>query len=234
MSESPSRFDTINAHRVKRIPYRASYEASVVHAILDAAYICHIAFVHEGLPSIIPMTYWRSQDYIYFHSAAKGRFAAACRGSHVCICVTLLDGLVLGHSPINHSANYRSVIAHGKAEVIDEAHAKASAMRDFFLKTIPGRWEELRSPREDEIAAMTVFRLKLDQVAAKTRNAFPDEEKHMPDLPIWTGILPSRQAFESPVPDPRFPPEVVPSYLADFDGKPFFDERVDKPRQESK
>lgn len=228
MSETPPHFDTATAHKVKRIAYRASYDTSVVHAILDASYICHVGFVHEGLPSVIPMTYWRSQDYIYFHSAAKGRFATACRGSDVCICVTLFDGLVLGHSPINHSANYRCVIAHGRAEVIDDAQAKESAMRDFFAKTIPGRWEELRSVREEEIAAMTVFRLKLDQVAAKTRNEFPDEEEHMPDGPLWTGILPAHQAFEMPVADPRFPPSMLPPYLAAFDGKPPFKQRVDK------
>ena len=228
MNESSARFETRPAHRVKRIAYRASYETSVVHAILDASYICHIAFVHEGLPSIIPMTYWRRHDYIYFHSSAKGRFATASRCSDVCISVTLFDGLVLGHSPINHSANYRSVIAHGRPEEIDGAQAKEDAMRDFFAKTIPGRWGDLRSPREDEIAAMTVFRLKLDQVAAKTRNEFPDEEAHMPELPLWTGIIPTHLAFEPPVADRRFPAAALPLYLEEFGGKPLFEGRVDK------
>jgi nitroimidazol reductase NimA-like FMN-containing flavoprotein (pyridoxamine 5'-phosphate oxidase superfamily) len=226
----PTHFNTAEAQRVKRIAYRASYEASVIYAILDAGYICHVSFVHEGLPAIIPMTYWRRRDYIYLHAATKSRFTAVCRSTDICICVTLLDGLVLGHSPINHSANYRAVIAHGRPEVIDEAPTKEAAMRDFFAKTIPGRWEELRPIRAEEIAAVTVFRLKLDQVAAKTRNEFSDQEEHMPELPLWTGIIPIHQRCELPVADPRFAPTPLPTYLTNFDGKPPFEERVDNVR----
>ncbi len=209
-----------DAHRVKRIACRASYDATTIHAILDSAYLCHIAFVAEGLPQIIPMTCWREGEFVYFHAAARGRFASACRESPVAIAVTLMDGLVLGHSPINHSMNYRSVVLHGRPELIEEREAKRAAMRSFFARTIPGRWEALREVREDELDALTVFRVKLDQVAAKIRNEFPDSEDHMPAEPLWTGILPVRSLFQAPVADPRFPAEPLPGYLQDFSGKP--------------
>lgn len=215
-------------HRVKRIAYRAAYDAPTIHAILDSAYICHIAFVDEGCQQIIPMTYWRDGEFIYFHAAARARFARACSTSAIALSVTLMDGLVLGHSPINHSANYRSVVVHGHPQIINARNEKLLAMQSFFAKTLPGRWEELRHVRDDEIDAMTVFRLQLDQVSAKIRNEFPDDEEHMPTTPVWVGILPVRPIFDSPVADPRFPTQPTPTYLEGFTGKADFLARIDR------
>ncbi len=223
-------YPTIEQHRVKRIAYRASYAPEVVHAILDAAYLCHIAFVDQGLPQVIPMTYWRDGTNVYFHSAVRGRLAQACAAGPVALSVTLMDGLVLGHSPINHSVNFRSVILHGQPEVIDEREAKRAAMREFFHRTLPGRWETLRAVRDDELDAMTVFRLRLDQVAAKVRNEFPDHEDHMPQTPPWTGILPCSTVFRAPVADSRFPVEPLPAHLEGFSGKAEFLARIDGTR----
>jgi len=229
MSPSPTdRYKPGDVHRVKRIAYRASYDAQTIHAILDGGYICQIAFIDEGCPQVIPMTYWRDGEFVYFHAAARGRFTRVCRNTTVAISVTLMDGLVLGHSPINHSANFRSVIIHGRPEAIDDRNEKLEAMRSFFAKTLPGRWENLRAVRDDELDATTVFRLQLDQVAAKIRNEFPDDEEHMPTEPVWVGILPVRPVFETPVADPRFPSQPTPPYLEGFSGKPDFPARIDR------
>jgi nitroimidazol reductase NimA-like FMN-containing flavoprotein (pyridoxamine 5'-phosphate oxidase superfamily) len=174
------------------------------------------------------MTYWRDGEYVYFHGAARGRFARACQTGDVALSVTIMDGLVLGHSPINHSANYRSVVVHGRPEIIESRVEKEVSMRSFFAKTIPGRWEALRAVRDEELDAMSVFRLRLEQVAAKIRNEFPDDEDHMPSVPVWTGILPSHQTFGSPVADERFPALPLPEYLDAFVGKAPFASRVDK------
>ncbi len=231
MSTDPQQnYPTTEQHRVKRIAYRASYAPELVHAILDAGYVCHISFVEAGLPKIIPMTYWRDRERVYFHSAAHGRFADACASRPIALSVTLMDALVLGHSPINHSVNFRSVILHGQPEVIHERDEKRAAMREFFRRTIPGRWETLRDVREDELDSMAVFRLSLDQVAAKVRNEFPDREDHMPDTPVWTGILPCSTVFRPPVADSRFPLEPLPDHLREFTGKPEFLDRVDGTR----
>lgn len=229
-TDSQENYPTLEPHRVKRIAYRASYAPEVVHAILDAGYVCHISFVEAGLPQIIPMTYWRDGEHVYFHSAAHGRFAEACGSGNIALSVTLMDGLVLGHSPINHSVNFRSVILHGKPDVIPDREEKRAAMREFFRRTLPGRWETLRDVREDELDSMTVFRLSLNQVAAKVRNEFPDHEDHMPEAPVWTGILPCSTVFRDPVADSRFPPEPLPDHLKAFPGKPEFQDRIDGTR----
>jgi uncharacterized protein len=232
LSMQPSRpavqYEPTEAHRVRRIAYRASYDAAVVHAILDSAYVCHIAFIDADVPQIIPMSYWRDGEFVYFHSGARGRFARACREGEVAISVTVMDGLVLGHSPINHSMNYRSVVLHGRPEVIDDRQGKAVAMKSFFDKTIPGRWEDLRAVRDDELDALTVFRVRLEQVSAKIRNEFPDSEDHMPSAPVWTGTVPLKSAFMAPVVDPRFDAQPTPPYLSSFAGKAEFAERVDR------
>ncbi|WP_296661749.1 pyridoxamine 5'-phosphate oxidase family protein [Paraburkholderia sp.] len=231
MQAAPQKtYPTTEQHRVKRIACRASYAPEVVHAILDAGYVCHISFVEAGLPQIIPMTYWRDGEHVYFHSAARGRFADACSSRPVALSVTLMDGLVLGHSPINHSVNFRSVILHGQPEVIHGREEKRDAMREFFRRTLPGRWETLRDVREDELDSMTVFRLSIDQVAAKVRNEFPDQEDHMPEIPVWTGIVPCSTVFRPPVADHRFPSEPLPDHLREFSGKPEFADRVDGTR----
>jgi len=227
-SHPPARYEPDEAHQVRRIAYRASYDASVVHDILDSAYVCHIAFIDAGVPQVIPMSYWREGEFVHFHSGARGRLARVCRTELVAISVTIMDGLVLGHSPINHSINYRSVVVHGRPEAIDDRQAKAAAMQSFFAKTIPGRWEDLRAVRDDELDALTVFRIRLEQAAAKIRNEFPDSEDHMPADPVWTGTVPMRMLFSPPVADPRFDTQPTPSYLASFAGKPDFPMRVDR------
>ncbi len=226
-SQPTAPYTPTDANRVKRIAYRASYDPSVVHSILDSGYVCHVAFVDAGLPQLIPMTYWRDGEFLYFHSAVRGRFARVCREAEIAISVTLMDGLVLGHSPINHSMNYRSVVVHGRPEAIDDRLAKAAAMQSFFAKTIPGRWEDLRAVRDDELDALTVFRLGLEQASAKIRNEFPDAEDHMPSEPVWTGTIPLRPMFLAPVSDPRFEIQPLPPYLAGFAGKPDFGSRIE-------
>src|SRR5437016_105365 len=119
-----STFNPAPENRVRRIAERASYDRAVVHSILDAGYFCHIGFVACDKPVVIPMTYWREGEYVYFHSATKGRFAQACVDQEICITVTQFDGLVLGHSAINHSYNYRSVVLSGRAEEVVDPVAK--------------------------------------------------------------------------------------------------------------
>lgn len=228
LSSTPERYEPDDIHRVKRIAYRAAYDAQTVHAILDSGYVCQISFIDAGRPQIIPMTYWRDGEFVYFHAAARGRFSAACRESELAIAVTLMDALVLGHSPINHSMNFRSVVLRGRPEAIEDRAAKSAAMRSFFARTIPGRWEDLRAVRDDELDAMTVFRMQIDQVAAKVRNEFPDDEQYMPERPVWTGIVPVLPVFQAPLADPRFPAQPVPAYIEHFSGKPDFAGRVEK------
>ena len=48
--------------RVRRLPQRAAYDEATIHAILDNGLVCHIGFVHEGQPFVLPTTYARLGD----------------------------------------------------------------------------------------------------------------------------------------------------------------------------
>jgi nitroimidazol reductase NimA-like FMN-containing flavoprotein (pyridoxamine 5'-phosphate oxidase superfamily) len=212
-------YDPAATHRVTRIAERGAYDRATVHAILDAGYVCHIGFVADGKPVVIPMTYWREGEHVYFHSANKGRFADACASGEVCLTVSHFDGLVLGHSAFNHSYNYRSVVLHGRPEMVADHAEKTAAMQSFVEHVLPGRWEQLRPVRDNEIRAITLMRLKLEQVAAKVRSGFPDEEEVAPDWPVWIGVLPAAVAFGAPVPDPVRNRTDLPDALAGYRAK---------------
>jgi nitroimidazol reductase NimA-like FMN-containing flavoprotein (pyridoxamine 5'-phosphate oxidase superfamily) len=202
---------------------RASYERDKVNAILDASYLCHIGFISAGKPVVIPMTYWRSGEFVYFHAATKGRFAQACIDSDICMTVSCFDGLALGHSAFNHSYNYRSVVIHGRAEAVIEHAAKTAAMREFVESIIPGRWAQLRPVKDSEIRSIALMRIRLDQVAAKIRDEYPDEETVDPDWPVWVGVIPAKLAFGAPLPDPvRNRTAAAPEHIAAFGGKDDF------------
>jgi len=211
-------FDTRSENRVTRIAERAAYDKESVHRILDAGYFCHIGFVANGKPIVIPMTYWREGEFIYFHSANKGRFADACANSDICITVTHFDGIVLGHSAMNHSYNYRSVVVHGRPEIVINQTEKIAAMRNFVEHVIPGRWELLRPIKDNEIKAITLLRLKLDQVSAKTRDEWPDEETVNPDWPVWVGVIPAVMTFTTPHADPNRNCQPIPSHIQEYHG----------------
>jgi nitroimidazol reductase NimA-like FMN-containing flavoprotein (pyridoxamine 5'-phosphate oxidase superfamily) len=213
----PALFATAAENRVCRIAERASYERATVNAILDSSYLCHIGFISSGKPMVIPMTYWRSGEFVYFHSANKGRLAQACIDSDICITVSCFDGLALGHSAFNHSYNYRSVVIHGRAQAIVDPAAKTEAMREFVETIIPGRWAQVRPVKESEIRSIELMRIKLDQASAKIRDAYPDEETVDPDWPVWVGVIPAKLVFGVPLPDPvrnRIP--VAPEHIAGF------------------
>lgn len=219
----PALFATADHNRVARVAERASYQREKVNAILDSSYLCHIGFISAGKPMVIPMTYWRSGEFVYFHSATKGRFAQACIDSDICIAVSCFDGLALGHSAFNHSYNYRSVVIHGRAEAVIDHAAKTAAMREFVETIIPGRWAQLRPVKDSEIRSIALMRIRLDQVAAKIRDEYPDEETVDPDWPVWVGVIPARLEFGAPLPDPvRNRMTEAPEHVAGFVGKDDF------------
>jgi uncharacterized protein len=183
------------------------------------SYLCHIAFVQDGRPIVIPMSHWRTGDYLYLHSANKGRFATACVDNDLSVSIASFDGIVLGHSAFNHSYNYRSVVVHGRCEAITDADEKALAMKAFVEHVVPGRWEALRPVTDAEIRSIMVMRIRLDSVSAKIRDEFPDEETGDPDWPVWVGVVPAKLTFGQPDPDPaRNRIEPAPEHVRDYRG----------------
>jgi uncharacterized protein len=176
---------------IRRIPQNASFDRAIIHAILDAGLICHVGFVADGLPYVVPTSYARAGDRLYIHGSAASRLATTlARGVDVCLAVTLLDGLVLARSAFNHSMNYRSVVIFGKATAVEEPAQKLEALRLFTERVMPGRWQELRAPKEIELRATLVLSLPIEEESAKVRAGPPEDDDEDLGAPVWAGVLP--------------------------------------------
>ena len=186
---------------VKRGPTRAVYEKQVIHAILDEAFICHVGFVHQGTPRVIPCVFARGGDVLYLHGSTANRMLRSIAEGEVCVTVTLLDGLVLARSAFHHSVNYRSVVIYGRGEVVTDSAERQEALRLTVEHAIPGRWEEVRPPNREEDLRTLVVRVPLDEASAKIRVGDPvdDEEDH--SLDVWAGVIPLRTTPQRPVDD---------------------------------
>jgi nitroimidazol reductase NimA-like FMN-containing flavoprotein (pyridoxamine 5'-phosphate oxidase superfamily) len=192
--------------RVRRVPARASYDRAAIDAILDEALVCHVGFVHEAQPYVLPTTYARVGDALYLHGSAASRMLRGLRdGIPVCVTVTLLDGLVLARSAFHQSMNYRSVVILGVAtEVTDEAE-RLRALEAVVEHVLPGRWREVRQPSAQELRATLVLRLPILEVSAKIRTGGPLDEPEDLGWPCWAGHVPVRLTALTPVPDGTIP-----------------------------
>lgn len=190
--------------RLVREPQRAHYDRETIYKILDEAFVCHVGFSLEAQPYVIPTLFARIGDAIYFHGSAASRMLRnASEGIPVCITVTLMDGFVLARSVFNHSMNYRSVVALGKAALVDALDEKLEALRAFTEKILPGRWNEARQPNEKELKSTSILRLPLTEVSAKIRTGPPEDDAPDYALPVWAGVIPLHLAAGAPVRDER-------------------------------
>jgi nitroimidazol reductase NimA-like FMN-containing flavoprotein (pyridoxamine 5'-phosphate oxidase superfamily) len=202
--------------RLVREPQRAVYDRSSINAILDEAFICHVGFVVDGQPFVIPTGFGRSGDHLYIHGSAASRMLRTLdQGIAVCVTVTLLDGLVLARSIFNHSMNYRSVVVLGTAVSVQEPVEKLEALRLLSEHILPGRWVESRSPNEKELKATTVLRLPLSESSAKVRMGPPIDDEEDYSFPTWAGVIPLTTAVGAPIPDDRCDRE-APEYVRNY------------------
>lgn len=197
---------------------RASYNRDLVHAILDEGYVCHLGFVRDGAPVVLPTLYGRVGDRLYVHGSTGSRplrmAGQSDPGLAVCLTVTHVDGLVLARSAFHHSINYRSVVVHGIAhEVVDEEERR-TALDALVDHVVPGRSHDSRPANAKELAATAVIRLDLEEVSAKVRTGGPNEEPEDASLPYWTGVVPLTRGYGAPVPAADLDPAVaLPDYL---------------------
>lgn len=203
--------------QLKRLPKRASYDKAQVYSILDEARVCHVGFVVDGQPYVIPTGYARVHDRLYLHGSAASRMLRALdEGVPVCVTVTLVDGLVLARSAFHHSVNYRSVVVLGQARPVTDPDEKLHALRSFTNHLVPGRWEEVRHPTDQELKATSVLALSLEEVSAKIRTGPPLDDEEDYSLSIWAGIVPVHTEWDEPVPDARILPGVRPFDVSRF------------------
>jgi nitroimidazol reductase NimA-like FMN-containing flavoprotein (pyridoxamine 5'-phosphate oxidase superfamily) len=196
--------DSLQSERttVKRLPKRGAYERDVVYAILDEAPICHVGFVVDGAPVVIPTIHWREGDELYFHGSAASRMLRSLRGGvDACVTVTLLDGLVLARSAFHHSMNYRSVVVFGKAREVSDREEKLRALERLVEHIVPGRSAIVRPPNEGELRQTLVLALPLTEASAKVRTGGPIDDEEDYALPVWAGVVPMRLVKGDPVED---------------------------------
>jgi hypothetical protein len=196
--------------RLRRKRERGGYDRPTIDAILDEALIAHLGIVEDGQPLVIPTLHARSGDLVYCHGAVASRTLRAMQlGAPVCLTVSLLDGLVLARAAMHHSVNYRSVVLLGRAHEIDDPVEKLSALRSVVEHIVPGRWEEVRPPSENELKATSVLALPIDEVSAKVRTGPPLDDEEDYALGAWAGVIPFAPRAETPLADPRLSPSIA-------------------------
>jgi uncharacterized protein len=204
--------------RVVREAERGVYDRETVNRILDEGFLCHVGFVADGQPFVIPTSYGRKDANLYIHGSAASRMLRQMKeGVAVCVTVTLLDGLVLARSVFNHSMNYRSVVILGKATLVDEPNEKLAALRLLSEHILKGRWDDSRQPTERELKATSVLRVPIEEYSAKVRVGPPIDDAEDYSFPTWAGVLPLEIKPGSPIPDEKLdPPREVPVYVKNY------------------
>ena len=196
---------------LKRIPNRGNFDREVINAILDEAFICHVGFVVDGQPFVIPTAYGRVGDEMYIHGSAASRMMKSLAdGIDLCVTVTLIDGLVLARSAFHHSINYRSIVIIGNAEMVTGEDEKRKALEAFTEHLIPGRWNDVRQPTELELKATIVLRLPITEASAKVRTGDPVDDEEDYSIPVWAGVLPLALKAGEPIDDARLDPSIKP------------------------
>jgi uncharacterized protein len=215
MSESmPSSTRT----RVVREPHRGIYDRAAAYQILDEAFICHVGFVVDGQPFVIPTGFGRLGDNLYIHGSAASRMLRQLeQGVPVCVTVTLLDGLVVARSVFNHSMNYRSVVVLGTAVAVKDSEEKLHALRTLSEHILPGRWADARQPNEKELKATLVLRVPIEEFSAKIRQGPPIDDEEDYAFPTWAGVIPLEMVAGTPTNDPKLDSTLaVPGYVSGY------------------
>ncbi|WP_328375761.1 pyridoxamine 5'-phosphate oxidase family protein [Streptomyces sp. NBC_00440] len=197
---------------------RASYDRELVHSVLDEGYVCHLGFLRDGAPVVLPTLYARVGERLYIHGSTGSRPLRAAGeadpGIPVCLTVTHVDGLVLARSAFHHSINYRSVVVHGTARQVTGADERRTALDAIVEQAVPGRSHDSRPANAKELAATAVVRLDLDEVSAKVRAGGPNDEPEDLTLPYWSGVVPLTRGYGAPVPSDDLDPAIaLPGYL---------------------
>jgi nitroimidazol reductase NimA-like FMN-containing flavoprotein (pyridoxamine 5'-phosphate oxidase superfamily) len=199
--------------RIVREPQRAVYDRGVANQILDESFLCHVGFVVDGQPFVIPTSYGRDGDVLYIHGSAASRMLRNLnQGVAVCVTVTLLDGLVLARSAFNHSMNYRSVVILGTATLVDDPAEKLAALRSLSEHILEHRWDDVRQPNEKELKATYVLRLPINEFSAKVRVGPPVDDEEDYSFPTWAGVIPLELNAGTPIRDERCERD-LPPYL---------------------
>ena len=180
---------------------RGHYDRATIDPILDGGLICHVGFLRDRAPVVIPTLYWREGDHVYLHGSAVSRMLDTARKTAICVTVTHIDALVLTRSAFHHSVNYRSVVVLGRPEEVVDPREKEAHLRTFMEGLMPGRWDQLRPVKPKELKATRLLRVAIDEASAKIRSGPPSDDAADFDWPAWGGIIPLAIEVGRPEPD---------------------------------
>jgi len=216
MSQAADEYTRTDRTTPTRYASRASYDRAAVHAVIDEALVCHVGFVRDGAPVVLPTVHARTGDTLYIHGSSGSRFSLL-DGEPVGVTITLIDGLVLARSWLHHSAPYRSVVIHGTARVVAEEDERRSAMAALIDHVAPGRSADTRPPTRRELAMTSIVAIALEEVSLKARGSHLGEEPGDEDLPYWAGVIPLKLTAGEPVPDAELREGIaLPDYLIGY------------------
>ncbi len=206
-----------NLTTLKRATDRGHFDRATIDSIIDQAVICHVGYVVDGSPVVMPTCHWRDGDYLYWHGSRISRTMLESHAQPVCVTITHLDGLVLARSGLHHSANYRSVLVYGTPVIEDNADAKLASLKLFIDRMFPGRWDTLREASRKEMDATTVLKLPLTEASAKVRSGPPHDLEEDTGHPVWAGVIPFKTITGNPEPCSFNPPDMpVPANVTDY------------------
>ena len=195
--------------RVRRLHQRARYDKESVHAILDAALMCHIGYVIDGQPYVTPTLFWREGERLYWHGSSASRMLRTqTAGIPVCVTVTHVDGLVVARSGFHHSLNFRAVMAFGMAAKVEDLDEKEAGLNAFVERVYPGRNKVIRPISAQELKATTLMGMTIDEASAKIREGGPVDDEEDYALDCWAGIVPITPHIGAPIADPRLKPGI--------------------------
>jgi nitroimidazol reductase NimA-like FMN-containing flavoprotein (pyridoxamine 5'-phosphate oxidase superfamily) len=211
-------FERTRRNRVVRLPERGHYDRESVYGIIDEAMLCHVGFVQDGQPFVIPTLHARLGDRLLLHGATTSRMLKHLQaGNPVCTTMTITDGLVLARSVFHHSINYRSVVLFGQGALIADPDEKMAALAAFTERLMPGRWDDAREPNRKEFKATSVVAIPIDSASAKVRVGPPKDDEEDLGLPVWAGVVPIRQVVGEPQAAPDLRDGVpVPAYITEY------------------
>jgi nitroimidazol reductase NimA-like FMN-containing flavoprotein (pyridoxamine 5'-phosphate oxidase superfamily) len=197
--------------RVGRLPDRGHYDRETIYPIVDEAPVCHVAFVEDGQPYVIPTLHARDGDAILLHGSVGSRLLRhLAAGNPASLAFTLVDGMVLARSVFHHSVNYRSAVVFGRGARVEGEAERLRALERLTERLAPGRWSEARLPNARELAATAVVRVAIEAASAKVRSGPPKDDEEDLALPVWAGVLPVALEFGEPVPDPSLRAGIAP------------------------
>jgi hypothetical protein len=208
-STSPPDFVPTPRTRVRRLHERGRYDRDTVFAILDAALVCHVGYVIDGLPYVTPTLFWREGEHLYWHGSSASRMLRRhSEGIPVCLTVSHVDGLVLARSGFHHSLNYRAVMAFGTAAVVADNAQKTAGLNRFVERLYPGRNRQIRPISPQELKATTLMSMVIDEVSAKLRTGGPVDDEADYALDCWAGVIPVETRIGAAIADQRLKPGI--------------------------